>query len=329
MPGNIWILAEHFRGELTEAAFESLALARELASALSVEVEAVLLGHNQRALAAQLGGANRVLYADHPALAEAVPGVYADAMAQLAAVRKPALVLVPLTNVTLGAGTLLAARLEAPAINFCVDLRVEGGQLQARCLMYGGKMETIVGAHGSPLVAGLWPGIRNPELGHTDAPPAAVEDCAVDLPASPPVRFKRYIEAETGDVDIREQPVLVAVGRGIQSQENIALAEELAAVLGGVVCGSRPVIDQGWLPLSRQVGKSGASVKPKLYIAAGVSGAPEHVEGMRNAELIVAINSDPQAPIFQAAHYGIVGDVVDVLPALTEAARARKGAVHA
>jgi electron transfer flavoprotein alpha subunit len=115
------------------------------------------------------------------------------------------------------------------------------------------------------------------------------------------------------------------VGRGIQSQDNLELAENLAAALGGAVCGSRPVIDQGWLPLARQVGKSGVTVKPKLYIAAGISGAPEHIEGMRDAGLIVAINSDPSAPIFEVADYGIVGDALDMLPALAEAVEARKG----
>jgi electron transfer flavoprotein alpha subunit len=139
------------------------------------------------------------------------------------------------------------------------------------------------------------------------------------------VTFKKYIEPEAGDVDITQKDVLVAVGRGIGGQENLELAEELAAALDGAVCGSRPVIDQGWLPLSRQVGKSGLSVKPKLYIAAGISGAPEHVEGIKGSELIIAINSDARAPIFNVAHYGIVGDALDLLPALTEQVRAAKG----
>jgi electron transfer flavoprotein alpha subunit len=139
------------------------------------------------------------------------------------------------------------------------------------------------------------------------------------------VRFKKYIEPEAGDVDISQQEVLVAVGRGLQSQDNLELAEELAAALGGAVCGSRPVIDQGWLPLSRQVGKSGLTVKPKIYIAAGLSGAPEHVEGIKGSDLIIAINSDPRAPIFNVAHYGIVGDAAEVLPALAERVKAAKG----
>jgi electron transfer flavoprotein alpha subunit len=115
------------------------------------------------------------------------------------------------------------------------------------------------------------------------------------------------------------------VGRGIQQQDNLALAEELATALGGAVCASRPVVDQGWLPATRQVGKSGMTVRPKLYLAFGISGAPEHVEGMQSAELIVAVNTDPKAPIFDAAHYGAELDALDLLPALAEAATARKG----
>jgi electron transfer flavoprotein alpha subunit len=180
-------------------------------------------------------------------------------------------------------------------------------------------------ARSEPVVIGLWPGARPPEAAHTGKPPAVVEDVSPALPAATCVKLKQYLEPETGDIDITQQPVLVSVGRGIQGKENVELAEELAELLGGAVAGSRPVIDQGWLSLSRQVGKSGATVKPKLYIAAGISGAPEHVEGMRGASLIVAINTDAQAPIFQFAHYGIVGDALDVIPALTEAVRAKRG----
>jgi electron transfer flavoprotein alpha subunit len=119
-------------------------------------------------------------------------------------------------------------------------------------------------------------------------------------------------------VDITKAPILVGVGRGIQNADNMSLAEELAAALSGVVCASRPVIDQGWLPLTRQVGKSGMTVKPKLYLALGISGAPEHLEGMKQSELIVAVNTDPNAPIFSVAHYGAVVDALELLPLLTE-----------
>jgi electron transfer flavoprotein alpha subunit len=325
MPGNIWVLAEHWRGKVSEITFEALALGRDVADQLGSKVEAVLLGHGVKDLASQLGAAARVVSVDHEALAEVVPEVYAEALAQLARRERPAAVLTPLSNVTLGVGTLLAAKLGASTINFCKDVRVVGGKIEAHAVLYGGKIETKVAPAAEPVVLGIGPGARLADAGRSAEPPAVVHEATVDLPAAPPIRFKEFIEPEAGEVDVTQQDVLVAVGRGIGSQDNIALAEELAEALGGVVCGSRPVIDQGWMALSRQVGKSGASVKPRLYIAAGISGAPEHVEGIRGAGTIVAVNTDPQAPIFGVAHYGIVGDAQDVLPALTEAVRSRRG----
>jgi electron transfer flavoprotein alpha subunit len=141
--------------------------------------------------------------------------------------------------------------------------------------------------------------------------------------AAEAVAFEELILPESGDVDITQQDVLVAVGRGIQQEDNIELAEELAQALGGAVAASRPVIDQGWLPSTRQVGKSGMTVKPKCFLALGISGAPEHVEGMKSSDLIVAVNTDPNAPFFDVAHYGAVADVVDLIPALTESLKKR------
>jgi electron transfer flavoprotein alpha subunit len=174
------------------------------------------------------------------------------------------------------------------------------------------------------VVVAVLPGTRPAEAGRGGNPPE-VEEVAVDFAVGAGVRWLKYEEPEAGDVDITQQDCLVAVGRGINNQANLEVAEDLAAALGGAVCGSRPVIDQGWLPLVRQVGKSGATVKPRLYVAAGISGAPEHVEGMKDAEVIVAINTDPGAPIFSVAHYGIVEDATDVLEALAESVRKRKG----
>ena len=139
------------------------------------------------------------------------------------------------------------------------------------------------------------------------------------------IRFEEFVLPEAGDVDITQQEILVAVGRGIQQKDNIELAEELAAALGGVVSASRPVVDQGWLPATRQVGKSGMTVKPKLYLALGISGVPEHIEGMKGADLVIAVNTDPKAPIFDVLQYGAEVDVLELLPALTEMVRARKG----
>jgi electron transfer flavoprotein alpha subunit len=326
MTGNVWVVAEQWRGQLSEITYEMLALGREVADGLGVPLTAVLAGCGIRRMAQTLGCADSVLYVDHPLLAEPIPELCAEALAQLMETRKPCALLIPLTNVSLGVGTLVSIRLGNTAVNFCKDIKIVDGKLQAICVMYGGKIEVAVETAGGLAIVGVWPGSRPADKGRSERSPV-IEEAAVTLKDSR-VRLKKYIDPEAGDVDLTKQDVLVAVGRGIQSRDNIALAEELAKALGGAVAGSRPVIDQGWLPLSRQIGKSGLSVKPKLYVALGISGAPEHIEGMKDAGLIVAVNSDARAPIFNVAHYGIVGDVMETLPALTEAIEARKTAGH-
>jgi electron transfer flavoprotein alpha subunit len=323
MAGNVWVIVEQWRGQLSEITYEVLALGKELATALRSDLQAVLLGHNVKRLTVSLGKADSVLCLDHSALETLVPETLTRTLEPLIRAKAPQAVLIPLTNVTLGVGSLLAEMLEVGCINFCKDVSVVEGALQTRSLLYGGKMEVIVKPTQTPSILGILPGVRPPDDGRSEAVPR-VEEVTVDVQESSSIRWKRYLEPEIGDVDISKQEVLISVGRGLQSAENVALATELAEALGGAVCGSRPVIDQGWLPPSRQVGKSGVVVKPKLYLAAGISGAPEHVEGMKNSELIIAINTDEQAPIFHVAHYGVVADVMDLLPALTKAVHSRE-----
>jgi electron transfer flavoprotein alpha subunit len=323
MAGKIWVLAEQWRGEVSDVSFELLALGRELADGLGGSLEAILLGHGIKGLAQRLGRADNILCVDNPLLADPTPEAHCQALAALLNERKPTCLLVPLTTAGVDIAGLLPAVARAPLVTNCADLRVTGGRLEAKCLLYGGKMVAAVDASAERTILGVQPGVRPAEAGRTDTTPP-VEEVALQL--SPPrIRFRTYVEPEAGDVDITQQAVLVAVGRGIGSQDNVPVAEEVAEALGGVICGSRPVIDQGWLPLSRQVGKSGATVKPRLYLAVGISGAPEHVEGMAGADLIIAINTDPNAPIFNVAHYGVVEDALDMLPALAEAVRERKG----
>lgn len=324
MTGNIWVAAEHWKGAVSETTYELLALGRDLADSLGVRLEAVLLGHGDQGLAASLGLADAVLYVDHPALADGTGEQASRALASLASARGPAAILVPTTNVSWDLLGLLPGRLGAPLVNFCRDVEVIGGALQVRSLLYGGKMTVTVAVGPGPVVLAVQPGTRSPEAGRSAAAPV-VEEVSLDLAYDLRVRLLELQEPEAGDVDITAQDVLVAVGRGISSEANLEVAEDLAGALGGAVCGSRPVIDQGWLPLVRQVGKSGLTVKPRLYVAAGISGAPEHVEGMKNSELIIAVNTDAGAPIFSIAHYGIVDDATDVLEALAAAVTRRKG----
>jgi len=311
MAGEIWVLVEQWRGRISDITYEVLALGREVAEALAGSLQAVVLGPGAGESASSLGAADGVLMVEHSALAEPVPEVYALALAQIIPQRQPQALLIPQTNVTMELGPLLAARLAVPFVNSCRDVQVTDGRPVARCILYGGKVEASVTPQSAPAVFGILPGVRPPEQGRV------VRALSVDLPTEFPLRFRGYTEPEAGDVDITRENVLVAVGRGIQRPENVALAEELAAALGGAVCGSRPVIDQRWLPPSRQVGTSGMIVKPQLYLALGISGAPEHVQGMKEAALIVAINTDPRAPIFDIAHYGVVGDLLEIVPAMT------------
>jgi electron transfer flavoprotein alpha subunit len=324
MTGNVWVVVDHWRGTVSDVTYEVLALGRAIADPLGARLEAVLLGHGVEALTATLGMADAVLHVDHPALAHATGEQASRALASLAVDRAPAAILVPTTNVNWDLLGLLPGRLGAPLVNFCRDAQVVDGELQVSSLLYGGKMTVTVATGPGPVVLAVLPGTRSPDAGRSAAAPA-VESVALGLADDSRIRFVEFEEPEAGDVDISQQDVLVAVGRGISVESNLEVAEDLANVLGGAVCGSRPVIDQGWLPLVRQVGKSGVTVTPRLYLAAGISGAPEHVEGMRGAELIIAINTDARAPIFSVAHYGIVDDATDVLEALADAVRKRKG----
>jgi len=324
MTGNVWVVADHWKGSVSEGTYEVLALGRGLADSLGVRLEVVLSGQGIRGMTESLGLADVVLYVDHPVLADATGEQTSRALAALATARTPAFILVPITNVSWDLLGLLPGRLDAPFVNFCRDVEVVDGAVQVSCLLYGGKMAVTVAAGPGPMVLAVLPGTRSPDAGRSTATPT-VEEVSVDLADDSRVRLVDFEEPEAGDVDITQQDVLVAVGRGISNETNLEVAEELADAFGGAVCGSRPVIDQGWLPLMRQVGKSGATVKPRLYVAAGISGAPEHVEGMRDAEMIVAVNTDADAPIFSVADYGIVDDAADVLEALAEAVRKRKG----
>jgi len=323
MAGAVWVLAEQWRGQLSDVTFELLALGRQIADGLSMPLETVLLGSGVEHLAASLGTADRVLYVDAPGLAEPIGEQGSRVLAGLAAERRPGAILVPITNVSWDLVGLLPARLGAALANFCTDVKVVDGSLEAQCLVFGGKMEVRALPRGETVVLGVLPGARSADEGRSDRCPE-VERATAQGAAAARVRLLGYEEPAAGDVDITQQEVLVSVGRGLQGEANLDLAEELAQVLGGAVSGSRPAIDLGWLPVTRQVGKSGMQVKPRLYLALGISGAPEHVEGMKDSALIIAVNADPGAPIFNIAHYGAAADLLEVVPALIDKVKEQK-----
>jgi electron transfer flavoprotein alpha subunit len=204
-----------------------------------------------------------------------------------------------------------------PLASDCVGISVDGGAVSVTRQIYGGKIDGRVSFRDAATAlvtvrAAAFPVEEGTRSGSVSEPDVTVPD-------EPAIRrFVEYVEAAVGDVDITKSDVIVAVGRGIKEEENLALVEELAELLGGVVGCSRPVVDAGWLPKDRQVGSSGKTVKPKLYLAVGISGQFQHMSGMKAAETIVAINKDPKAPIFSAADYGIVGDLFKIVPALKE-----------
>jgi electron transfer flavoprotein alpha subunit len=321
MGAAILVLVEHHRGAIAGITGEMLAAARDLARALHGSVEAVLLGRDVAPLASRLGPADRVWVLDDPiAATPSAELTLAVLQAQLA--RHPAaIILLGGTNVSFGLGARLSARTHLPFVNFCQNVRVEAGTVICTSRLFGGKILADVHLPTSQGILSITPG-SFPAVAGDGKTPSVVE--SIPVPSYPTaVVFKRLIEPAAGDIDITKQDILVSVGRGIQDASNLPLAEELARALRGALSASRPVVDQGWLPLTRQVGKSGMTVKPKLYLALGISGAPEHLEGMKDATLIVAINTDPKAPIFDLAHFGATVDCLELIEALSATVRER------
>lgn len=325
MNNDVWVVAEHFQGHLQDITFELLGKGRKLAAALGGKVGVVLMGDEVKSLAGELGGASFVMLAERRELAEFTPESYAAVLEAALRDSAPRLILLGSTSTGLDLLSLLSGRLGLPCLDNCTRLEKRGDKLFATSQLYGGKIFAEVALPEATTLVAVVPGTFAAEPGKADGLPQVIPLAVPPALAASRTTFRRWIEPPPGDVDITKVPILVSVGRGIQNADNLPQAETLAGMLGGAVCGSRPVIDQGWLPKTRQVGKSGMTVKCKLYLALGISGAPEHVEGMKSAELIVAVNTDPQAPIFQVAHYGAVADLFDVLEPLTEEIKRRQG----
>lgn len=311
---DVFVVAEHLQGELTETSFELVAMARDVVAQTDGQVVAGVVGSGVSDLAGQLGGADRIVVIDDPAFEYFSPDGHAAALASL--VGDSTVVLVPYTSMGMDVASALSASTGVPLVSFCTAVKADGG-LGATCQLYAGKIEADVEVDGDRAIFAVLAGSTAADGGRSGGAGAVeqADNPVGDLQTS----CLGVTEPEGGDVDITAEDLLVVVGRGIESEDNIEEAQELADALGGAVAASRPIIDQGWLPKTRQVGKSGLSVKPKVYLTLGVSGAPEHVEGMKDAGTIIAINTDPQAPIFGVAHYGWEGDIFDILPELIDA----------
>ncbi len=303
---DIFVLAEHRQGELREVTLELLTLA----GTLGPNVTAVLLGSGVDDFAGKCASfADKVLVVDDPMFANFNAIAYQAALAELIKAEKPGIVMIPNTSQGVDIVGSLAVELELPFTTDIIELKLEGEKPVATRQYYGGKIngaidfkdaETyIVGVREAAVPMGE--GGKSGEIVKTDNPVTA------EITAR---KFLEYVEAAIGEVDITQSTMLVSVGRGIREDKNLPMVEELAGLLGADISGSRAVVDSGWLPTDRQVGISGKTVKPKLYLAVGISGAFQHVTGMKGSDVVVAINKDPDAPIFQYADYGIVDDLL-------------------
>jgi len=316
---EIFILAEHIKGKITDTTYEILTLGREISANMNRPLKAVLLGKGVGNLAMDLGYTDGVVMMEHDLLANVNIQTWSIALMHIIKEKKPEMVIMGSTNSLMGLGSYIAEKMGLPYMNLCKGLRVEDQQVVGNAILYGGKIEADVRPCAKPILVSVRPGNYpgDPARTRREVPVECVTPPDTLMEAK--INFKEFIQAERKDIDITQCDVLVAVGRGIQNKENIVHAETLAKIFkNAAVVGSRPIIDQEWLPLTRLVGRSGMSVRPKLYLALGISGAPEHMEGMKGAQLIVAINKDKKAPIFRIAHYGVAEDLFKVIPKLAE-----------
>jgi electron transfer flavoprotein alpha subunit len=319
MSQDIFVVIEHLRGQTADASYVMLAGARQLAQSTSGKVMAVLLGHNAQGLASSLA-ADGVLYIDHPALAEFTSDAYQIALAGLIKEQSPRAVIFGHSSIGMDIASGLSAKLGVPVVSSCRNFTADGKFVSQIC---GGKIMAEGDLPSPTALVTMVPGGYKAEQGQS-AQAAAITTVAAPALDGIRVSLKQYIEPDTSDVDIAKENMLVSVGRGIQNKDNIELANELAGALGCAVSASRPVVDQGWMPTTRLVGKSGKRVKPKIYLALGISGAPEHVEGMGDSQVIIAVNTDPNAPIYNIAKYGTTVDMFDLLPVLTDKVKQAK-----
>jgi electron transfer flavoprotein alpha subunit len=326
MAGEIVVVVEHFGGKVDSITFQLLAAGRMIADGLGTQLVALACGHDLAGVTAALQGRgmDRIVLVENSALAMAAGEVQARIIAQAAAPLKPRFVLVGYTLVGMELTPAIAVRLGMNALTNCVSIRLENRAVIVARPVFDSTQHAHVelGENDSAVIA-LQKGSFQPI--EPSSREAVLERVSIDVDAIPArSRLVGITDEPAGDIDITKAEIVVSVGRGIGTQEKIPVIAELADALGGVLACSRPVVDVGWLPRERQVGASGRTVTPKVYIACGISGAIQHLTGMRDAHRIIAINKDPDAPIFGVAHIGVVGDLFEIVPALTKAARESK-----
>ena len=316
MGNNVLVIAEQRDGVLKKVAFEMLGVGAELAAALGGDVEAALLGTGLSDLANTLAqyGATKVYVADDDSLATYSAEGYTDTLAAFLGKLEPAVILVGATAMGRDLAPRLAARLGVGMASDCVALEIDGGRLVATRPIFAGKALARVKLNGDPQMATVRPNVLPvPELDAgataTVEPVSAVTDnvraVVVDI-----------VGAGEGEIDVAEAEIIVSGGRGVGGPEGFAPVRDLAKTLSAALGASRAAVDAGWIEHAHQVGQTGKTVTPNLYIACGISGAIQHLAGMKTSKVIVAVNKDPEAPIFKVANYGIVGDLFEVVPLL-------------
>ena len=316
------VIAEQQQGTLNRASWEAIAAAQ----AMGGEVKVVVAGASAGAVASQLAAAEvaEVVALEHPALEIYTPDGFVQALAAFVQAESPAHVILPHTYQTRDFAPMLAARLDRALVTDCTGAKAQGSTVLFSRPMFQGKVAADVTLQGpAPHFVTFQIGAYRGDAVKKGAAAAPVRTAAASVD---PAKIRQKPEAPfreaKGAVDLSQAERIVSVGRGIKSEEHIALAKQLAEALGAEIAASRPICDAGWLPMERQIGSSGQTVAPKLYLALGISGAIQHVVGMKGARTIVAINKDAEAPIFEVADYGIVGDLFEVVPAMIAALKA-------
>ena len=317
MANNILIVAEGRDGSLRKVSYELVTVANEIAKGLGGAVEAVTLGNNIGKCAASLAktGVSKVYQIDNAAMATFAPEVFTAALTEVIQKAQPAVVLFGATGFGKELGASVGARLDLGLITDCISFAVDGGALVMKRPVYAGKAVATVKPKSLPVMVSIRPNIFAPaEEGSASAPIEQVDFTA----PTPRAKVIEKVKKEAVAVDLAEAKIVISGGRGVKSAEGFEPIKQMANTLGAAVGASRAAVDAGWIDYSTQVGQTGKTVAPKLYIALGISGAIQHLAGMSSSKVIVAVNKDPDAPIFKVADYGIVGDLFDVVQALNE-----------
>ncbi len=319
MAKGVWIVAEQRDGALRKVSYELASTARKLADQLGDEVGAVLVGGpGTEALAAQLGkyGVDKVYVAEDPALEPYTTDAHSQAVAAAVKAYDPAILLFAASVQGKDLSARLVGKLATGMATDCTDIKIVDGKMVAVRPMYAGKCYGEVVVEGTPQMASLRPNVF-PVVENPKNAEIIKFDPGLD-PASLKTKVLEVAKDTGGTIDVSEANIIVSGGRGMKGPENYVILEELAGLLKGAVGASRAAVDAGWRPLKDQVGQTGKTVSPNLYIACGISGAIQHLAGMSSSKYIVAINKDPEAPIFQKADYGIVDDLFKVVPEVTK-----------